>query len=97
MPTDSDSYFSPRPELQHLISHKVSTLSNFDLPPWEYPKAGVETVALADKKKLLYYVDKVTGIHHLCIPPLVTTEIITLAHNTSHSGFSRYFEIITRF
>lgn len=96
MPTDSDPYFTPQPELPHLISHKVFAPSDRDPPPLEYPEAGVEIAALANKKKLLYHVDKETRVHRLCVPPLVATEIITLAHSAGHPGFSRCFEIITR-
>ena len=115
MLTDSDPYFTPRPELPHPISRKVSQRSSFpghaeltlsvgpsqtsntshlkpasdcDPPLLEYPEPGVETAAPVDKKELLYHVDKLTGVHRLCIPPSVATEIITLAHGAGHSGFS---------
>lgn len=95
MPTDSDSNFTPRPELSHLISHDVSALSDCNPPSLEHSEAGIETAVLADKKKLLYHIDKVTAVHHFCIPPLVATEIITLAPGTGHPGFSQCFKIIT--
>ncbi len=122
MPTDSDLYFTSRPELPHPISREVFHRSSFsgraelafpvglaqtsntsylepasdrDPPPLEYPEPGVETEAQADKREPLYHVDKLTGVYRLCIPTLVATEIITLAHNAGHPGFSRCFEIIT--
>lgn len=88
MPTNSDPYFTSRPELSHPIFHKVSTWSDRDPPPLEYPEAGVETAAPANKKKLLYHVNKVTRVYSLCIPPSVATEIITLAHGAGHLRFS---------
>lgn len=97
MPTDSGSYFTPWSKLSYSISLEVSAPSDCDLPPLKYPEVGVETAAPADKKKLFYHVDKVTGVHCLCIPPSVTTEIITLAHGAGHPGFSQCFEIITCF
>ncbi len=123
MPTDSDSYFTLRPQLPHPISRAVSQRSSFswraelalsvglaqtsstshlepasdrDPASLEYPKPDVETAAPADKKDLLYHIDKLTGVHRLCISPSVATEIITLAHNADNPGFSRCFEIITR-
>ncbi len=124
MPMDSDLYFTPRPELPHPISRKVSQRSNFsgraeldllvgtaktsstfylkstsnrDSPPLEYPEARVETVTPADKRELFYHLDKLTGVHRLCISFLVSTEIITLIYIAGHSQFSRYLKIITRF
>lgn len=95
MPMDFDLYFTFRPELPHLIFHKVSTLCNCEPPLLEYPKAGIQTAAPTDKKEVLYHVNKVTRLHYLCIPPSVMTEIITLIYGTSHPRLSRYFEIIT--
>ena len=74
----------------------LEPVSDRDPPPLEYPKPGVETAAPADKRELLYHVDKLTKVHRLCIPPSVSIEIITLAHGAGHPEFSRCFEIVTR-
>lgn len=92
---DSNSYFTLQLELPQLMFHKVSTPSDYDLSLLEYLETGIETAMLVDKKELLYYVDKVTRIHYLCIHSLVVTEIITLAYGADHPRFSRCFEIIT--
>lgn len=71
--------------------------SNEDLPlnsinigeiPEEFP--------ILNKSKLFYYINRLTNIHRLCIPPFVVLDILSITHRESHSGFSCCYEIITR-
>ena len=94
MPTNSDLYFTFRPELPHPIFCKVSATSNYDPLFLKYSKANIKTLIPADKKKLFYDIDKMTKVHHLYIPFLVAIEIITFVHNAGNPRFSQCFKII---
>lgn len=49
------------------------------------------------KTKLLYYVNKLTGIYCLYIFILLALDIFAIAYGKRHPGFSLYYKIITRF
>ena len=84
-PTDSDPYLTPRP-------HGDEDLSP-DLPvDGETP----EGLPAPDKSRLLYHVNRITNVHRLCIPPSVAPDILAVAHEEAHPGFSRCYEIISR-
>lgn len=50
-----------------------------------------------NKTKLLYYANKVTGVHRLCIPLSVALDILVIVHKEGHPGFSHCYKIITCF
>ena len=49
----------------------------------------------SDKFKLLYHVNKLTGIHRLCVLPSVALDILAIAHGEGHLGFACCYEIIS--
>ena len=53
------------------------------------------TAYLALRPKFIYHVDYVFGVHYLCIPTSVASEIITIAHGKGHSGFAQCHEIVS--
>lgn len=50
----------------------------------------------ADKTKLLYHVNKLTGVHHLCIPPFLAPDVLAIAHKEGYPGFAWCYEIISQ-
>lgn len=48
------------------------------------------------RPKLIYHVNHVFGVHHLCIPTSITSEIIAIAHDKGHPSFMRYYETVSR-
>lgn len=50
------------------------------------------TVPPALSRKLIYYVNYVSGIYCLCIPISVVLEVIAIAYNKNHLGFAQYYE-----
>ncbi len=48
------------------------------------------------KHKLIYHIDHVSGVHRLCIPTSVASEVIAIAHGEGHPGFARCYEIVSR-
>ncbi len=84
-PADSDPYLTPR------------LAGDEDLPPTS--TAVVETperLPASDKSRLLYHINRITNVHHLCILPSVAPDILAVAHGEGHLGFSRCYEIISR-
>lgn len=49
-----------------------------------------------DKTKLLYHVNRLINVHRLCIPLSVAPDMLGIAHNEGHPGFSRCYEIVSR-
>ena len=82
-PTDSNSYLTLRPE-----SDKDFPLSSIDIGeiPEEFPTS--------DKSKLLYHINKLTNVHHLCISPSVALDIRIVAHGEGYLRFSCCYKII---
>lgn len=60
-----------------------SDMANFQLSP-------------LDKAKLLYHINKMIGTLHLCIPLLVTPDILQIAHGESYPGSSYCYKIVAR-
>lgn len=58
---------------------------------------NINDLSPSDKTKLLYHVNKVTGVHCLSILPLVAPEILVIVHKNGHPSFSYCYEIITCF
>lgn len=59
-------------------------------------RPAINKLPAPNKSKLLYYVNKLTDIHRLCIPLLVASDILAIAHGESHLGFSYCYKIIAR-
>ena len=93
-PTDADPYLTPRPEgeAKVLPAPQVSRSLSVERPQSD----NTNGLPLADKTKLLYHVNRLTGVHCLCIPPSVAPDILAIAHGEGHPGFSRCYEIIAR-
>ena len=83
--TDSNPYMAPQPEEEEYLQPNI-------LPALE----GPECLLRHDKAKLLYQVNRLTNVHCLCIPPSVAPDILGIAHDEGHPGFSRCFEIVSR-
>lgn len=47
-------------------------------------------------EELLFHVDRITELRHLCILSSVAPDVIHMVHGQGHPGFSRCFEIISR-
>lgn len=93
-PTDADLYLTPRPEgeAEVLPSPQVSRSLSVE-PPQSDNTNGLPP---PDKTKLLYHVNRLTGVHRLYIPPSVAPDILAIAHEEGHPGFSRCYQIIVR-
>lgn len=48
-----------------------------------------------DKTKLLYYLNKLTGMYGLCISFIVALDVFAIAHKEGHPGFAWYYKIIS--
>lgn len=57
--------------------------------------SSVEKLPLLNKTKLIYHVNKLTDVHHLCIPPSVVPDIFFIAHEDGHLGFAHCYKIVT--
>lgn len=85
--TDADPYLAPRPE-----SGEPTNLAE-DFAALKDP---IVDSPAPDKSKLLYHVNKLTGVHRLCVPPSVAPDILAIAHGEGHPGFARCYKIISR-
>lgn len=86
-PTDADPYMEPQPE---GIDSSVTDAFSIQHGP------AIDDLPAPDKSKLLYHVNKLTGVYRLCIPPSIAPDIIAIAHGEGHPGFSHCYEIIAR-
>ena len=91
-PTNADPYLTPRSEGEAKVLPAPEVSGSFEEPP---QPDNTDGLLLPDKKKLLYHVNLLTGVHRLCIPPSVAPDIFAIAHGEGHPGFSRCYEIIT--
>lgn len=93
-PTDADPYLSPRPKGEAKV-----------LPVPKFPRSiedpsksdSADSLPSLDKTKPWYHLNKLTGVHRLCIPLLVAPDILDMTYGEEHLSFSRCYEIITRF
>lgn len=84
-PTDSDPYLSPQPK------GKGDPRFGYILAP-----KNPERLPRPDKTKLLYQVNWLIYVHHLCIYPSMTPDILAIVHGESHPEFFHCYEIIAR-
>lgn len=90
-PTNIDPYLVPRPKGEPKVLPKPGILRSLE----ELPQPNnMDDLPPPDKTKFLYHVNKVTGIYHLCIPPSVALDILAIAHEERHLGFSCCYKII---
>lgn len=85
---DADPYLAPRPEGSELIDVTKDFATLEKHPDLEAPAPN--------KTKLLYHVNKLTGVHRLYIPPSIAPEVLAIAHGEGHLGFPQCYEIISR-
>ena len=84
--TKTDPYFSLRPELDplklvsRLVLHTSLTTKKNSI----------------DYTLLLFYVNQITRVCCLCIPPTVAKDVLEIAHGQKHSGFVKFYEIVSR-
>ena len=86
-PSDSDPYFQPRPEPSEDMALESDFISSSET------HSGVVG---PNTSKLIFYLDRLTGVRCLCIPPFVAPELLAIAHGKEHLGFSRCHKIISR-
>ena len=85
--SDSNPFFQPRldpPDNTALESDSMS-LSKEQSDVFE-----------PNTNKLIFHLDRSTGVRHLCIPPSVAPKLLSIAHGEGYPGFSRCHEIISR-
>lgn len=91
-PTDADLYLTPRPEGETKLLPTPGVSRALEEPPLS---DNTDSLSPPDKAKLLYYVNMLTGVHCLYIPPSVAPNILAIAYGEGHPGFSRCYKIIT--
>lgn len=85
-PVDADFYLTPR------------RAGDEDLPPrLAFLEEILKSFPVLDKFKLLYYINKITNVHFLCIPPSVAPDILAIIHEKDYPRFSYCYKIISRF
>ena len=82
-----DLYLALQPEGSEPIDVTKDFTALEKHPEFEAPAA--------DKTKLLYHVNKLTGVHRLCISPSVAPDVLAIAHGEGHPGFARCYKIIS--
>lgn len=84
---NTDLYINPRFE-----GNKSPITNTFPIQH----KLAIDKLPAFNKSKLLYHVNKFTGVHWLCIPLLVTPDILAIAYGEGHPSFSCCYKIIAR-
>ena len=78
--TDVDPYLAPQPESSELVD-VTKDFATLERHP------DLEVLAL-DKTKFFYHMNKLTGVHRLCIPPPIAPEVFAIANGEGHLGFA---------
>lgn len=86
-PSDLDPYFQPRPEPPENTAPEPNSVS---------PSETQSGVLGPDISRLIFHLDRLTGVRRLCIPSSVAPELLAIAYGEGHPGFSRCHEIISR-
>lgn len=84
--TNVGSYLTPLLDGNELLLFNALTIQ-------EQP--AINRLVIFDKYKLFYHINRLTDIHHLCIPLFVTPIIVIIAHKKSHLSFACYYMILT--
>ena len=84
---DSDPYFQLKPEPPNntALESDLISLSEEQSDVFK-PKTN----------KLIFHLDRLTGVRRLCIPPSVAPKLLSIAYGKRHPGFSHCHEIIFR-
>ena len=90
LPFNSNPYFQPRTEVSERVSQDLDINDSFLLTKKDRPVAPT-----TNRSQLIYHLNHVNGICHLCILPTVAAELLSIAHGKGHPGFSRCHEIIS--
>lgn len=85
--TDAAPYLAPWPE--------SCESTNLDKDFAALRERPIIDAPVPDKSKLLYHINRFTGIYCLCILPSVTLNILAIAHGEGHPGFAGYYKIIS--
>ena len=96
--TTSDQYFQLRPKQFQGKDLNLRPEPSNRLEPYEIVSgedADNPDSALA-KFNLLFNVNRLTGVQHLCISLVVVLDVIQIAYGQGYPGFFRCFEILTR-
>lgn len=86
-PSDSNPYFQPRSEPSENTALESNSIS---------PSETQSIFFGPGTSRLIFHLDRLTGMCRLYIPPSVVPELLAIAHGEGHPGFSRYHEIIFR-
>ena len=92
-PTSADPYLTLRTEGEAKVVPAPKLSRSIEKPP---QSDNADSLPPPSKTKLLYHINKLTGVHCLCIPPSVAPNIIAIAHGEGNPGFSCCYKIITR-
>lgn len=85
--SESDPYFQPRPRtLEGALPEAKFILSSGTQP----------TIIEPCKSKLIFYLDCLTGVCHLCISPTIALKLLAIAHGEEHPSFSCCQKIISQ-
>lgn len=86
-PTDANLYINPHLKRDELPVTGTSSVQ---------PHPAIDELPTCDKVKLLYHINKVTGVHWLFIPPSVALNILAITYRKGHLGFSCCYKIMAR-
>lgn len=73
--------------------------SYFGPKPKEETDTKAETALEIETKKndkLIFYVNRVTSVQRLCIPPKAAAKVIAIAYGDGHPGFNKCYETIVK-
>lgn len=87
-PTDADLYLAPRLKGEPKVLPIPKISRSLEKPP---QPNNMDDLPPSDKTQLLYYVNKMAGVHCWCIPLPVAPDILVIAHGKVHPGFSRCY------
>ena len=93
-PTDADPYLTPRPEGEAEVLPAPQVSRSLSLERLQ--SDNTNGLPPPDKTNLLFHVNRLTGVHCLCILLSVVPDIFVIAHGEGHPGFARCYEIISR-
>lgn len=92
--TNADLYLIlyPKRDIEVLLVPKVFQSFEQFLHPND-----IDEFPPLDKTKLLYHINRLTGVYYLCISLSIVPNIFAITYGKRHSGFFQYYKIITCF